>query len=252
MHICSCIWSYWTYAMTNHLSYFCLSSAFITLSNNYPPGSRCPPQRALFMGPSVLYRGHDFICYISIQALITAKNMIIWSRMLFLLYLEFEDEYLLSKIWLKLLYVAAVFAVPHQSNEVLKNRGISANMWTKIKFNPLLLYFLCVLAICAGNSPVTGEFPAQRPVTRSFNFFFDLHLNKRLSKQWWGWWFQTPLLPLWRHCNDGGHHGNILKRSCALYFPTVAAVFQESRHQVTWCERQKSLQISHCWYFLGI
>ena len=200
MHICSCIWSYWTYALTNHLSYFCLSSAFITLSNNYPPGSRCPPQRALFMGPSVLYTGHDFICYISIQALITAKNMIIWSRMLFLLYLEFEDEYLLSKICLKILYVAAVFAVPHQSNEVLKNRGISANMWTKIKFNPLLLYFLCVthliirwwrnetetfsalLAICAGNSPVTGEFPAQRPVTRSFNVFFDLHLNKRLSK----------------------------------------------------------------------
>ena len=44
-----------------------------------------------------------------------------------------------------------------------------------------------LLAICAGNSPVTGEFPAQRPVTRSFAFFFDLRLNKRLSKQSWGW-----------------------------------------------------------------
>ena len=41
-----------------------------------------------------------------------------------------------------------------------------------------------LLAICAGNSPVTGEFPAQRPVTRSFDIFFDLRLNKRLSKQW--------------------------------------------------------------------
>ena len=40
-----------------------------------------------------------------------------------------------------------------------------------------------LLAICAGNSPVTGEFPAQRPVTRSFDVFFDLRLNKRLSKQ---------------------------------------------------------------------
>ena len=39
-----------------------------------------------------------------------------------------------------------------------------------------------------GNSPVTGEFPAQRPVTRSFDVFFDLRLNKRLSKQRWGWW----------------------------------------------------------------
>ena len=37
-----------------------------------------------------------------------------------------------------------------------------------------------LLAICAGNSPVTGEFPAQRPATRSFNVFFDLCLNKRL------------------------------------------------------------------------
>ena len=28
-----------------------------------------------------------------------------------------------------------------------------------------------------------GEFPAQRPVTRSFDVFFDLGLHKRLSKQ---------------------------------------------------------------------
>ena len=60
--------------------------------------------------------------------------------------------------------------------------------------------FSALLAICAGNSPVTGEFPAQRPVTRSFDFFFDL--NKRWNKQWWGWWFKTPLHPLWCHCND--------------------------------------------------
>ena len=40
-----------------------------------------------------------------------------------------------------------------------------------------------LLALCAGNSPVTGEFPAQRPVTRRFDVFFDLVLNRRLSKQ---------------------------------------------------------------------
>ena len=34
-----------------------------------------------------------------------------------------------------------------------------------------------------------GEFSAQRPVTRSFDVFFDLHLNKQLSKQSRGWWF---------------------------------------------------------------
>ena len=62
--------------------------------------------------------------------------------------------------------------------------------------------FSAILAICAGNSPVPGEFTAQRPVTRNFDVFFYLRPNKRLSKQWWGWWFETPSRPLWRHCND--------------------------------------------------
>ena len=48
----------------------------------------------------------------------------------------------------------------------------------------------------------TGQFPAQRPVTRSFDVFFDLRLNKRLSKQSWGWWFETPSRPLWRQSKD--------------------------------------------------
>ena len=52
--------------------------------------------------------------------------------------------------------------------------------------------FSALLALCERNSPVTGEFPAQRPVTRSLDIFFDLRLNKRLSKQSWGWWFETP------------------------------------------------------------
>ena len=47
-----------------------------------------------------------------------------------------------------------------------------------------------------------GKFPTQRPVTRSFDVFFDLRLNKRLSKQPWGWWFETPAWSLWRHRND--------------------------------------------------
>ena len=50
-------------------------------------------------------------------------------------------------------------------------------------------------------SPVPGKFPAQRPVTQSFDVFFDLRLNKRLRKQSWGWWFETLSRPLWRHCN---------------------------------------------------
>ena len=49
----------------------------------------------------------------------------------------------------------------------------------------------------------TGEFlPPQMPVTWSFDVFFDLRLNKRLRKQWWGWWFETPSNPSSRWCND--------------------------------------------------
>ena len=47
-----------------------------------------------------------------------------------------------------------------------------------------------------------GEFPSQMPVTRSFDAFFDLRLNKRLNKKSWGWWFETPPWSLWRECND--------------------------------------------------
>ena len=46
-----------------------------------------------------------------------------------------------------------------------------------------------------------GEFPTKRPVTRSFDVFFDLRLNKRLSKQPWGWWFELPSWSLWCQCN---------------------------------------------------
>ena len=71
--------------------------------------------------------------------------------------------------------------------------------------------FSALLVICAGNSPVPGEFPAQRPMTRSFVVFFDLRLNKRLSKQSWCWWFQTLSRPLWRHSNDICRANDIVK-----------------------------------------
>ena len=64
--------------------------------------------------------------------------------------------------------------------------------------------FSVLLAICVGNSLFTGEFPAQKPVTRGFYVFLDLRLNKRLSKQWWRWWFEVPSGPLWCHCNAAG------------------------------------------------
>ena len=47
-----------------------------------------------------------------------------------------------------------------------------------------------------------GEFPTQRSVTRSFDVIFDLCLNKRLNKQPWYWWFETPSCSLWCQCNE--------------------------------------------------
>ena len=76
--------------------------------------------------------------------------------------------------------------------------------------------FSALLPISAGNSPVPGEFPAQRTVTRSFDFFFDQRPNKRLSKQSWGWWFETLSRPLWRQCN-----GNIAHRYFRLQFGSI-------------------------------
>ena len=62
-----------------------------------------------------------------------------------------------------------------------------------------------------------GEFHTQRPVTRSFDVFFDLRLNKRLSKQPWGWWFETPSWSLWRQCNAIGF--------CHLYIPHLPKLY---------------------------
>ena len=62
--------------------------------------------------------------------------------------------------------------------------------------------FSALLALCVGNSPVTSEFPTQWPMARNFDVFFDLRLNKRLSKQSRRRWFEPPSPPLWRHYNE--------------------------------------------------
>ena len=88
--------------------------------------------------------------------------------------------------------------------------------------------FSALLALCAGNSPVTGEFPAQRPVTRSFDVFFDLRLNKRFSKQSRGRWFETPSRSLWRQCNVIQQCGNGKQRHHGV---TLELVPYKSNHQ---------------------
>ena len=48
-----------------------------------------------------------------------------------------------------------------------------SNIWWRHQME----IFSALLAFCAVNSQVTGEFPAQRPVTRSFEVFFYLRLT---------------------------------------------------------------------------
>ena len=64
---------------------------------------------------------------------------------------------------------------------------------------------LRIMALCEGNPPVTGGFPSQKPITRGFDVFFDLCLNKQLKKSRRRW-FETPSRSLWRHCNESPRH----------------------------------------------
>ena len=72
---------------------------------------------------------------------------------------------------------------------------------------------------------VTGEFPSQQPVTPSIARFFRLCLNKRLSKQSRGWWFETPSRSLWLHCNAFSEQESW--KQChdfdQIYYPCIVA-----------------------------
>ena len=94
--------------------------------------------------------------------------------------------------------------------------------------------FSALLAICAGNSPVTGDFPAQRPVTRSFGVSFDLDLHNRLSIQSRGWWFETPSRPLRRHCYGYDQFGKwwIILISDYEYFSSGMLHFEMSNADI--------------------
>ena len=70
-----------------------------------------------------------------------------------------------------------------------------------------------LLALCKGIQPVIGGFPSKRPVTRSFDVFFDLPLSKRPSKQPRGRGFQMPSRSLRRHCNVEMYNRPVLHNS---------------------------------------
>ena len=91
--------------------------------------------------------------------------------------------------------------------------------------------------LCEENSPVTGDFLSQSPATRSFDAFFDLHLNKQLSKQSRRQLFETQLRSLWRHCNEW-HAYNF-----RLDWKSIVVIM--------WCQicRQWTDILSNCWCF---
>ena len=112
---------------------------------------------------------------------------------------------------LKVAYLALKqpYDYPSVSHVTLKDIGkftIAKPQKNTAKLDPLWRHqietFSALLALCERNRPATGGFPSQRPVTRSFDVFFDQRLNKRLSKQSRRRWFETPSRLIWRHCND--------------------------------------------------
>ena len=62
--------------------------------------------------------------------------------------------------------------------------------------------FSTLQVLCERKPPITGGFLSQRQVTRSFDIFFDLRLNKRLNKQSRRRWFETPSRSLWHDYNE--------------------------------------------------
>ena len=132
---------------------------------------------------------------------IVKENELDWRKLFLKWHAWYKYIYITREGTDKLLHL--IFSGRSLLIHALTSRAVEQNYcWTWWRHQ--MEIFSALLAFCAGNSPVTGEFPAQRPVARSFDVFFDLRLNKRLSKQWWGWWFETILCSLWRHCNELG------------------------------------------------
>ena len=88
--------------------------------------------------------------------------------------------------------------------------------------------FSALLAICKGNPRVSGGFPSQRPVTQSFDAFFDLRLKKRLSKQLRRRWFETSLRSLWRHYNVQLNFQGLTPLVISLKFNTYPYLMKHS------------------------
>ena len=85
--------------------------------------------------------------------------------------------------------------------------------------------FSAILALCAGNSPVTGEFPSQRPVTQSSDIFFGLLYAETNG---------------WINNRDAGG----LRRHCAHYDATIMLKFHDMFFEISYyCKTRQSFRI---------
>ena len=145
--------------------------------------------------------GSSFDLYISIHLVISLHLMICMKKY------KIVTIFLSScfRMWVQSL---SIYCSISPSRCCIRNdddiRLILIRCWTQNRtwWRHQMETFSVLLAFFAGDSPVTGEFPAQKPVTRSFDVFFYLCLNRQLSKHSYGCWFETPACLLWRHCNE--------------------------------------------------
>ena len=102
-------------------------------------------------------------------------------------------------------------------HDLFRNELHTASVIGKFRIRVSFIMYASLLMMTSSNGNISrvtdhlcgeftgpGEFPTQRPVTRSFDVYFDLRPNKWLSKQSWVWWFETLSYSLWRHRNVNG------------------------------------------------
>ena len=127
---------------------------------------------------------------------------------------------------------------------------------------------LCVCGwVVVGGPPVTGGSPSQQPVPRSLEVFFDLRLNKLLSKQSRRRWHETPSRSLWRQCNDDLHprttskhnimyitrwiystHDNVIKwKHFPRYWPFVRGIHRSPVNSPNKGQWREALMFSLIW-----
>ena len=90
--------------------------------------------------------------------------------------------------------------------------------------------FSALLALTAGKSPVPVNSPHKGNWRGAFDVFFDMRLNKRWSKQPWGWLFETPPWSLWRQCNVQTNLCSHWLKACEISFLDS---FQTSHRSLT-------------------